>query len=276
MIDEQELSQRFPRAQKYSPEWVLKHGMGSNPLWMTEWLCEKLDLKPGMRVLDLGCGFGASSIFLAKEFGIHVWATDLWVSASDNWRRFQENKQADKIFPFHADAKSLPFAAEFFDAIVAVDCYSYFGTDDLYLNYLVQFVKPGGQIGMVGAGLVDEVTGDVPEHLRVFWSQDIWSIHSAGWWRRHWERTGLVEFQNADTMSDGWKLWSTWHRRRAPYNNGEIEAVEKDAGRHLSYIRLVARRRPGIKLESYVWPDTLRAMLSEHPPVEPTAESHNG
>jgi len=37
-----------------------------------------------MRVLDLGCGKALSSIFLAKEYGTQVWATDLWISATDN------------------------------------------------------------------------------------------------------------------------------------------------------------------------------------------------
>jgi cyclopropane fatty-acyl-phospholipid synthase-like methyltransferase len=31
---------------------------------MTEWLAEPLDLRPGMRVLDLGCGRTLSSVFL--------------------------------------------------------------------------------------------------------------------------------------------------------------------------------------------------------------------
>lgn len=269
VMDARELQQRFPRTSRYAPEWNIEVGMGSNPLWMTEWLCEKLELFSGMRVLDLGCGFAASSIFLAQEFGLHVWATDLWVPASENWQRIRNAKKTDYIYPIHADARSLPFAAEFFDAIVAVDCYPYFGTDDLYLNYLAQFVKPGGQIGIVGVGLVDELAADVPEHLRTFWTQDLWSIHSVGWWRRHWERTGLVEIETADTMSDGWKLWSHWHRLKAPHNTAEIEAVEADAGRHLSYIRLVGRRRAGVTLEEYAWPDTLRAMLKDsQPPKE--------
>jgi hypothetical protein len=29
---------------------------GANPLWLTEWLTEKMEFHPGMRVLDLGCG----------------------------------------------------------------------------------------------------------------------------------------------------------------------------------------------------------------------------
>jgi cyclopropane fatty-acyl-phospholipid synthase-like methyltransferase len=37
-----------------------------------------------MRVLDLGCGRAATSIFLRREFGVQVWATDLWTNASEN------------------------------------------------------------------------------------------------------------------------------------------------------------------------------------------------
>src|SRR4051812_34154006 len=166
MIEAQQIARRFPRADKYSPEWISENGFGGNSLWFTEWLTEKVDLRPGMRVLDLGCGRAKSSIFLAREFGVEVWATDLWIAASENWQRIRDAGLEDRVFPLHADARSLPFAAEFFDAIVAIDCYSYFGSDDLYLNYLTQFVKTGGAIGIAGAGLMQEMPADVPEHLR--------------------------------------------------------------------------------------------------------------
>lgn len=264
MIDAAELARRFPRSERYNPQWLAENGMGAHPLWMTEWLCEKMALRPGMRVLDLGCGRATSSIFLAREFGVQVWATDLWIAASENAQRIRDAKLEDQVFPLHCDARSLPFAAEFFDAILAVDSYWYFGTDSLYLNYLVQFVKTGGAIGICGAGLTNELTGAVPEHLREFWTQDIWSMHSATWWRQHWERTGLVVVDAADTMEDGWKLWSHWHHTICPENTAEIVAVEEDAGRHLGYIRLVGRRRENVKLESYAWPDSLRSFPPQY------------
>jgi cyclopropane fatty-acyl-phospholipid synthase-like methyltransferase len=48
---------RFPRSNQYHPEWLIAAASsGANALWLTEWLCEGLDLQPGMRILDLGCG----------------------------------------------------------------------------------------------------------------------------------------------------------------------------------------------------------------------------
>src|SRR6476659_7761336 len=64
------LSEKFPRASQYHPEWVLANASGgANSLWLTEWLAPALDLRPDMRVLDLGCGRASSSIFLRRESG---------------------------------------------------------------------------------------------------------------------------------------------------------------------------------------------------------------
>src|SRR6185503_5507390 len=135
-------SDRFPRASRYHPDWVLAAVSGAaNALWITEWLAEAMDLRPGMRVLDLGCGRAMSSVFLRREFGLQVWATDLWFSASENLQRIRDAGVADGVFPIHADARSLPFAAEFFDVIMSIDSFVYYGTDDLFLNYVSRFVK---------------------------------------------------------------------------------------------------------------------------------------
>ena len=122
-----------------------------------------------MRVLDLGCGLAMSSIFLRREFGVQVWATDLWCSAATNLQRVRDAHVDDGVFPIHADARALPFATEFFDAVVSIDSFVYYGTDDLYLNYLARFLKPGGVLGVAGAGLMQEIEGSVPDHLRAWW-----------------------------------------------------------------------------------------------------------
>jgi SAM-dependent methyltransferase len=258
-------SERFARSSQYHPEWVMASASGgANSLWLTEWLTTALELRAGMRVLDLGCGRASSSIFLRREFDVQVWATDLWISASENIQRIRDAGVAEGVFPLHSDARSLPFAAEFFDAIVCVDAFPYFGTDDLYLNYLAQFVKAGGQVGIAGTGMIQEIKGPVPEHLQAFWTQDFWALHSASWWRQHWERTGIVDVELADTMPDGWRFWLDWQRAVAPDNATEIKALEADEGRFFGYVRLVGRRRGRVKLEEYCWPDTTRSFPSQY------------
>jgi cyclopropane fatty-acyl-phospholipid synthase-like methyltransferase len=236
---------------------------GANSLWLTEWLTTAMGLREGMRVLDLGCGRASSSIFLRREFGVQVWATDLWISAAENIQRIRDAGVEDGVFPLHSDARALPFAPDFFDAIVCIDSFPYYGTDTLYLNYLAHFVKPGAPIGIAGAAVVREVDA-VPDHLREWWTQDFWACHSADWWRHHWERTGIVDIELAETMTDGWKLWLEWLKAVAPDNATEIRALEVDAGRCFGYMRMVGRRRGDAKLEEYCWPDTMRSFPVEY------------
>jgi cyclopropane fatty-acyl-phospholipid synthase-like methyltransferase len=252
------LASRFPRSSRYNFAWQAENSFGGNPVWLAEWLGEALPLSPGMRVLDLGCGRAKSSVFLVREFGVQVTAVDLWINASENLQRISHAGLEDKILPLHCDARALPFAAEQFDAIVSLDAYFYFGTDDLYLNYLTGFLRPGGWLGIAGAGLMQEITGEVPEHLKSNWDQGYWCLHSAPWWRRLWERTGLVDVKVSDAMPDGGRVWLEWHRRVHPHNRAEIESLEADAGRNIGYTRTVAQRRAGVKPDEFCWPNQIR------------------
>lgn len=238
---------QYPRSATYDPTWVMDNLMGPNVLWLTEALTQVMDLQPGMRVLDLGCGRAVSSIFLAKEFDLQVWATDLWIKPTPNWERIQAAKQEHRIFPIYAEAHALPYADAFFDAIVSLDAYHYFGTDDLYLSYISRFLKPGGQIGIVCPGLLHEFESGVPEHLVPFWDPSLWSFHSPDWWRTHWLKSTLVDVTHADMIPDGWKLWLNWlqisTQQGYPDSPEETEMVRVDAGRNLGFTRIVARKK---------------------------------
>ena len=262
--DDRLINERFPRSTAYAPEWVLA-GMsgGANSLWLTEWLAEAMQLRADMRVLDLGCGRGASSVFLSREFGVQVWAADLWFSADERLARVRDAGVEDAVFPMSVDARSLPFPTEFFDAIVSIDSFPYYGTDDLYLSYLAQFVKVGGPIGVAGAGLTQEIDGPVPEHLQRWWEPAMCCLHSARWWRHHWEKSGAVEVDVADSMFEGWRVWLDWQRTASPDNRVEIEALPADGGRYLGYVRIVGRRRAEANLDQP--PTSVRVDYVEKP-----------
>ena len=62
---------------------------------------------------------------------------------------------------------------------MSIDSFVYYGTDDLYLNYLARFLKPGGVLGVAGAGVMQEIDGRVPEHLVAWWEPSMYCCSSA-------------------------------------------------------------------------------------------------
>jgi cyclopropane fatty-acyl-phospholipid synthase-like methyltransferase len=239
---------RFPRSSQYDPHWIVENLMGPHVLWLAEYLSEALPLKPGMRILDLGCGKALSSIFFAKEFGVHVTAADLWIKAEDNARRIAAAGLADRVVPVHAEAHALPFEAESFDAIVSLDAYHYFGTGDLYLGAMAKLLKPGGRLGIVVPGVAHEIDSP-PLHLKDWWEWEFCSFHAPAWWRRHWEKTGLLAVETADWMPEGKALWTEWNRLTAPllgergvYASREADMLDADSEGLLGFVRAVARK----------------------------------
>lgn len=249
-LEKIQASGQFPRSETYDLEWVLENQMGPNVLWLTEALTQNIQLEPGMRVLDLGCGRAISSIFLAKEFDLQVWAADLWITPHKNLKRVQAANMESQVFPIHAEAHTLPFSEDFFDVIVSMDAYHYFGTDDLYIGNLIKFLKPSGQIGIVVPGLQKELEDGVPEHLKQYWEWEFCSFHSPEWWRKHWEKTGQVTIELADMLPDGWEHWMKWmealfEKGGQDYSKREAEMLQSDAGRNFGFTRIVARRESG-------------------------------
>ncbi len=237
----------FPLSAKYDMEWVHENEMGPNVLWMTEALARIMDLEPGMRVLDIGCGTAMSSIFLAKEFDVQVWATDLWIEATDNWKRIREAGLEDTVFPIHAPAQNLPFAEEFFDAIVSLDSFHYFGTDVHCLEFFIlKLLKKGGQIGIISPASPKQLPKPLPDHIGPEW---YW-MNSIDWWRHHWERYPELDVKVVEQLPNGWDLWVRWHRfleeygsRNRPEEEEELELLLADGGEYLGFVRMLASRK---------------------------------
>lgn len=251
----------FPRSNTYDPQWMMDTQMGPNPVWLMEWLAEGMALREGMRVLDLGCGRAATSVFLAKEFGVQVWAADLWIGPDRNWRRAVDAGVENRVFPLRMEAHALPFAQGFFDAVLSVDAYQYFGTDELYLGYIAGFLREGGQIGTVVPGLMREIE-DVPAHLsapqsngKVFWEDGCWSFKTRDFWQRLWKRSTAVRDVRTDVLPDGWRHWRDFERALETAGKSifpsDAEALDRDAGETIGFVRMRAERTAAGSMNLY-------------------------
>jgi Cyclopropane fatty acid synthase and related methyltransferases len=238
---------QFPRSAKYDSEWLCQNEMGPCSVWLCEFLMEKMNLKPGMRVLDMGCGKGMSSVFLAKEYGVTVYANDLWISATDNFKRFQNAELDGKIIPIHAEAHELPYADEFFDAIVSIDSYQYYGTDALYLDYISKFLKNDGQIGIVVPALTREFDDSgVPNCMLPYWDFSMYSYHSPEWWSRLWRFSKNIDVEISDLLPNGYNIWLHWEKTLKASGfmerRGDIALLEADKGQYLTFGRIVGKK----------------------------------
>ena len=240
---------KYLKTEKYDQNWIEENWMGPNPLWLLEDLCENLDLRPGMKVLDMGCGKGLTSVFLAKEYGVTVFANDLWISATDNLRRFEQAGVADKVFPIHAEAHALPYAEGFFDAAISIDSYHYYGADESYFPCTFsKLVKPGGQFGIVIPGLTKEFDKGYPDTLEEFWrlyKGELFTFHSGAWWRKLWEKTELAEITACYDIPDTkalWMPWAVWADASGQFSEDEsdVDFLNADTNNDLALIAMTA------------------------------------
>lgn len=233
--------ERYPLAAKYDPDWVFENKMGSPCLMLCEGLSRAMRLRPGMRVLDMGCGRALTSIFLAREFGVQVYANDLWVPATENWRRICEAGVGRLVTPIHAEAHALPYADGFFDASICINSFQFYGTSDTYIeDHFARLVKPGGMMAFALPGLHEEFADDAPAGMATFstWENLNW-FHTAEWWQRKFLRSRQCSRIDVDDFAgDGVRLMTQWARimDKTP---AEIEENE----RYYVWLRLLAERR---------------------------------
>lgn len=217
---------KYPLAAKYDSEWIYENRNGGQCLWLIEGLSRIMKLQPGMKVLDLGCGSALTSIFLAKEFGVTVFAVDL-VRPDENQKRIIEAGVENLVFPIQADAHRLPFATGFFDAIVSINSYQFFGTADNYTSDCLSHVlKPDGQFGMALFGPDKEFDKEVPEFLKPSWWPDFYFFHSLDWWKWQIEKTGLFDFITGDDFNgDGVRITHLWSKIMDHYDESPTKDV---------------------------------------------------
>lgn len=234
----------FIKSNKYDTAFVKENMMGPNALKIIEELSESLRLEKGMRVLDLGCGKGLTSIFLAKEYEVTVFATDLWISATENYERIKSMGLEDKIIPIHAEAHNLPFAHEFFDLAISVDAYHYFGVEADYLTkYFAPLAKKGGQIAVAVPGLKQEFTNGVPAELAPYWSDDMnLTLHSCDWWYNLWKNSDLVSIEECKELNCLKDSWEDWLSCDNDYARRDIKMMEAEGGKYFNLVSIIASK----------------------------------
>jgi cyclopropane-fatty-acyl-phospholipid synthase len=108
-------------------------------------VASKLELKPGMHLLDVGCGWGSFAIHAARDHGVTVTGITLSPAQAELAReRVAQTGLEEQVEIRVADYRRLPPSS--FDAIASIGMAEHVGESriDLYARSLFGLLRPGG------------------------------------------------------------------------------------------------------------------------------------
>ncbi len=113
-------------------------------------VCRKLGLEPGMRLLDVGCGWGSLSLHAAEHVGAQV----VGVTIAAEQKRFIDARLAERGLGDRVEIRlqdyrdAVPPPREAYDAVGSLEMGEHVGRDNYpaYASVLYRAVRPGGRV----------------------------------------------------------------------------------------------------------------------------------
>jgi sterol 24-C-methyltransferase len=133
-----------------------------------EHFAKRLDLKPGMKVLDVGCGIGGPARTIARATGAHIIGITI-----NKWhvdRGTALTRQAgllDKVTLVQGDFLKLPFDDASFDAVYAFDALCYAANVRDVYREIWRVLKPGGPFAFHDWVMTPKFDANNRKHCRI-------------------------------------------------------------------------------------------------------------
>jgi SAM-dependent methyltransferase len=212
----------YPELVGYSRDEIYADCMGGGGLYLAARMVRTMHLRAGDIVLDLGCGLGATSVFLAREYGVKVVAVDLWTSATALAERIHRWGCRDLVCPLNLDVtQRLPFAEAYFDAMFCMNTLSFYGGSIDFLRHLLKHLRVGGEVCVGMESLNEECSAEAranppevynynlppPNEDENVWDGDFSRMHSPPWWQSLFESSDLIEITHCAELHDATVLY---------------------------------------------------------------------
>jgi arsenite methyltransferase len=117
---------------------------------ITEKTIRRMGLRPGERILDLGCGSGWATRLLARMTGKNPQDSSqvVGVDISDEMIRQARDasKEFDNVTFVVASAAQIPWGEDYFDKVLSVESFYYYSDQDRALDELFRVMAPQGRL----------------------------------------------------------------------------------------------------------------------------------
>ena len=165
---------------------------------MARELIDRLDLEPGSRVLDAGCGLGGSAFLMARELGALVDAMDLSRNMIEMARRKCEEHGLDgRVVLEHGDCLALARPRRY-DAVYSRDVFLHIHDKAKLFGVLLDALRPGGRLLFT-----DYCCGGRPwsEEFSRYVEDRAYSLHTLPEYEALLQAAGFVDVASHDLTS---------------------------------------------------------------------------
>lgn len=148
---------------------------------ITRRVADSLGLRPGDRVLDVGCGLGSPAIQFAEEYGVRVTGINIsTVQVAEAQARAEAAGLADRVRFTYGDYMDLDaYPDGSFDAVVAMETLLYAADLQHALRGLLRVLRPGGRLALTETTREGLTVEQAAEFVAGF--QAKWLLSTAEW-----------------------------------------------------------------------------------------------
>ncbi|MFX0088078.1 MAG: class I SAM-dependent methyltransferase [Candidatus Hodarchaeota archaeon] len=144
----------FPLFEMQASFDISKHLGG---ITATDKLLELCNINENSRILDVGCGVGATVSYIAKKYDVQITGVDKSERMIQKaTKRVKKRKVTDLVELRIADATNLPFDDNLFDIVMTESVLSFVEDKPTAITEFVRVTKPGGYIGLNESILLDK------------------------------------------------------------------------------------------------------------------------
>lgn len=234
------------RGDRYREYFDTPYLMGPNSIRLLDEVLEEYPLvfSKDQQVLDLGCGSGLTSLFIANETGATVYANDLWISEEENRQRFADWQMQDRLIPVHEDANQLSFAKEQFDAVISIDSYHYFaGKEGFFNEKILPFLKKGGIALIVVPGMKKQFDGRSEELLSAWLTDEAYMFQSADFWKRIIGTDERIEEVRTWELTAFDQPWQEWFLTGHEFALNDLSFYESLIKPYTAFVGIMVRKK---------------------------------
>ncbi len=254
---------RYTKSLKYSDlDTIYEQCSGPGGLELAEFMAEKMNLKPGATLLDVGCNRGIQTCFLAKEFGVSAIGLDPWDDRKTGTPMVEHLRANAKLWGVENSALGINlgvpetyFASESFDFVYSTTALEMVRMSQGVEGYLkclkeiYRLLKPGGVFGLgepmhldvpVPADLLPYVSKDEYPWIECFRSlrETVEEVKAAGF--------EVLESEYAPDAREWWLSFAKHDPFCKEEPDKDPKTLEVDGGRWASFGYIIAVKSGGI------------------------------